>query len=148
MLQNKNRSGEVDKESVEKKKNSSLAPNVVATYSGKKGVEVTNNSIGLENSYVLMQDLFANLNRGSGTMVIAAAAGDSYAEESSVWNNGVFTYSLLNGLKNKTADLDNNRNITISELRDYVYKTVEEETNGRQKPTARQENLEWDWSVW
>jgi WD40 repeat protein len=104
--------------------------------------------LGLQNSFELMQELFTNLNRGSGAQVISAAAGDSFALESNEWNNGVFTYAILNGLKNNAADNDGNGEITVSELREYVVDEVQKLTNGRQKPTTRQENVEFDFRVW
>ncbi len=104
--------------------------------------------IGLQNSFQLMQEMFTNLNRGSGAVVISAAAGDSYAMESDEWQNGVFTYSLLEGLRYGYADANNDDKVTVSELRDYVSETVQELTNGLQKPTMRQENIEFDFRVW
>jgi len=104
--------------------------------------------IGLQNTFDLMQELFANLNRGSGAEVISAAAGVGYALEGEQWNNGVFTYAILNGLSNKYADYNNDKQVSISELRSYVITEVERLTDGHQKPTCRQENLEFDWRVW
>jgi WD40 repeat protein len=108
----------------------------------------TENQLGLTNSFQLMQELFANLSRGSGAVVISAAAGDSYALESSKWRNGVFTYALLSGLKNRSADLNKNKEITVSELMEYVSNKVVLETEGKQKPTSRQENLAFDFMIW
>jgi hypothetical protein len=51
-----------------------------------------------------MQELFSGFNRGSGAVIISAAAGNSYALESDKWNNGVFTYSVIHGLASKKAD--------------------------------------------
>jgi WD40 repeat protein len=102
----------------------------------------------LKNSFQMMQELFSNLSRGSGTMVISAAAGNSYALESEIWKNGVFTYSVINGLNNMKADSDRDGEITVSELKDYVILSVQELTNGRQKPTVRQENIENDFRIW
>jgi hypothetical protein len=51
-----------------------------------------------------MQNMFSDLHRGSGAIVISAAAGQGYALESDEWNNGVFTYCILNGLVNRAAD--------------------------------------------
>ena len=95
-----------------------------------------------------MHELFTNLNRGSGAVVISAAGGDSYALESDKWNNGVFTYAVINGLQNMAADTNEDKEITVSELRSYVITQVQELTNGRQKPTSRQENVELDFRVW
>ena len=36
------------------------------------------------------------------------------------WKNGLFTYSLLNGLKNHQADTNKDRMIAVSELQAYV----------------------------
>jgi len=104
--------------------------------------------VGLQNSFELMQELFTNLNRGSGAVVISAAAGDSYAMESDEWKNGVFTYSVLKGIRTMEADVNDDGEITVSELRDYVSESVQELTNGLQKPTMRQENVEFDFRVW
>jgi uncharacterized caspase-like protein len=95
-----------------------------------------------------MQELFAGLDKGTGTVVISAAAGKGYALESSKWNNGVFTYSILNGLKNRAADKNKDRQVTISELKDYSITQVEQLTGGNQKPTARREAIGVDWRIW
>ena len=95
-----------------------------------------------------MQELFANLSRGSGSRVISACAGKGYAVESSEWKNGVFTYSILNGLKYRAADANADSQVYGSKLYDYVSKEVESLTNGAQKPTSRRENIENDWWVW
>ena len=151
-------SGEVDKDELEEVRDTVMlladgTKSGLKTYSYRgANVQVSGgnkqNKLGLENSFELMQELFTNLNRGSGAVVISAAGGDSYALESDRWNNGVFTYSVLNGLKNKEADTNNDGEITVSELRKYVINQVQELTNGRQKPTSRQENVEFDFRVW
>jgi uncharacterized caspase-like protein len=96
----------------------------------------------------LMDNLFADLRRGSGASVISSAGGAEYALESPEWRNGVFTYSLLNGLKTGTADKDGDRHIRVSELRRFVTETVRTLTAGRQTPTSRQENLSDDFTVY
>jgi len=146
-------SGEVDKEELlafnDLKEEKDLKKGLKSyTYRAKVLQAEENSGIGLHNSFELMQELFTNLNRGSGAVVISAAAGDSYALESDEWNNGVFTWSVLDGLKNNHADMDKNGEITVSELREYVSNKVQQETGGRQKPTARQENVEFDFRVW
>ncbi|MDH5397483.1 MAG: caspase family protein, partial [Cyclobacteriaceae bacterium] len=101
--------------------------------------------LGLSSSFELMQELFANLNRGSGTVVLAAAAGNSFAREGPAWQNGVFTYCLRNALgdnKNKKMYADQNRDgkVTMVELQSYVAGEVSRLTNGKQKPVVRNEN--------
>jgi hypothetical protein len=114
----------------------------------KAATPIGGRKIGLQNSFELMSELFTNLNRGSGTVVISASSGIGYALESKEWDNGVFTYAILNGLKNKLADLNNDGIVTISELKEFVSKAVEKLSNGKQKPTSRQENIENDFTIW
>jgi uncharacterized caspase-like protein len=95
-----------------------------------------------------MQELFANLSRGSGAVVISAAAGVGYALESPEWNNGVFTYAILSGLKEQTADINHDGSVTVNELKNYVSDQVEQLTKGAQRPTSRRENTGLDFRVW
>ncbi len=139
-------SGEVDKEESV----------LVASSADRKGILTSRafkqrglrkKTLGLENSFELMQTLFADLHRGSGAIIIASAGGAEYAFESPEWNNGVFTYALLEGMKKKSADADKNRRIMVTELRDYVVERVSHLTQGKQHPTARKENLEFDFVI-
>lgn len=149
-------SGEVDKEG----NNEMLALNTEAssdlTFRGaikEFSFRSVNNSseqqsITLNDSFELMQEFFTSLDNGTGATVISAAAGKGYALESPQWNNGVFTYSIINGLKNKAADSNKDGIISISELKDYSIKQVQLLTGGRQKPTARRESINYDWRIW
>jgi hypothetical protein len=99
----------------------------------------------------LYQDLFADLRRGTGAAVIAAAAGDGFAFEprdSREIKNGVFTHCLLHGLRTGQADTNKDGRIQVSELRDYVRQEVQRLTKGQQVPTVRAENLEFDFPVY
>jgi len=102
---------------------------------------------GIYNSFDIMKEMFAGLDKGTGTMVLAAAAGTGLAIESNEWKNGIFTYTIINGVKNKQADLNHDGQITVSEIKDYSIKEVETITGGRQKPTARKENSAYDWKL-
>jgi WD40 repeat protein len=93
------------------------------------------------------QELFADLRRGTGAVVISSASGNEYALEGEQWSNGVFTYALLNGLKNARADADGNGEIAVSELQAYVIEEVRKLTAGGQNPTVRRENLDYDFAV-
>lgn len=100
------------------------------------------NIYGISNSSVeLIEHMFNDMTNASGTVVIAAAAGDSFAFENDDWNNGVFTYSFLEGLKEKSADIDNDGHVDIMEIQNYVIERVYTLTNGEQKPTVRKGNL-------
>jgi WD40 repeat protein/uncharacterized caspase-like protein len=137
-------SGELDKD------------NVVAARTEKKpgdevkertfrGLTRVTSRVGLGNSFQLLQAMFADLRRGTGTVVIASAAGSEFAVESAAWNNGVFTHAVMRGLKGE-ADRDGDGRVLVSELRDFVEHEVQQLTAGRQSPTARRENLVIDFT--
>jgi WD40 repeat protein/uncharacterized caspase-like protein len=102
--------------------------------------------VGLKNSFQLMQDLYADLRRGTGAVVVASAGGAEYALESAEWKNGVFTYAVLRGLKGG-ADRNKDGKVQVLELRGYVEEEVRRLTGGRQSPTARSENVLFDFAI-
>lgn len=102
--------------------------------------------VGLLNSFQLMQEKFADLRRGTGAVVVASAGGAEYALESPEWKNGVFTYAVLRGLKGG-ADRNKDGKVQVSELRGYVEEEVRRLTGGRQSPTARSDNVLFDFSI-
>lgn len=103
---------------------------------------------GLKNSYELMKILFADLQKGTGAVVISAASGTGYALENENIQNGIFTHCLLKGIKENKADADKNKVVTVSELRNYIFDGVKELSNGKQQPTSRKENLLNDFVIW
>ena len=94
------------------------------------------------------QDWFADLRRGTGAAVISSSSGNEYSLEGEQWKNGVFTYALLTGLKQHTADANKDQTVTVSELQAYVIEQVSRLTEGGQNPTVRRENLEYDFIVY
>ncbi|MCC7297262.1 MAG: caspase family protein [Bacteroidia bacterium] len=96
-------------------------------------------------AFEFMKSHFEDAASANGVVVISAAGGEEYALESRDWENGVFTYALLNCLFNKTGDLDKNSKISISELKNYLMTVVPELTNNQQRPTMRKENPSNDW---
>jgi hypothetical protein len=95
-----------------------------------------------------MNELFVNVRNNTGSVIISAAGGQESALEGDLGklkiNNGAFTYSILEYLEK----YKNNKNeLTVNKLKQYVEKRVEEITNGKQKPTSRQETMEVDWGV-
>ncbi|MFH2096379.1 MAG: caspase family protein [Bacteroidota bacterium] len=141
-------SGEVDKEA----ENEVIAQlpeekNIVFRGAKPRGYEGAS-AIGFNNTFELMKELFADLRKGTGAIVISSAGGGEYAYEGSQWKNGVFTYSLREGLASGRADFNKDKTITVSELQNYVLKNVQKLTGGRQKPTMRQENIENDFGIW
>ncbi len=96
----------------------------------------------------MMKELFTDLRRGTGTTVMSSAGGAEFAMESNDWKNGLFTYSLLFGLRNNTADLNEDGIIMLSELQIYVTERVTQLSRGKQTPTARIQNIELDYRIW
>jgi uncharacterized caspase-like protein len=140
-------SGEVDKEENVLTDVSGATTSSGVSSRGFKTIK-SKNGLGLQNSFELMQELFSDLRKGTGTVVISSASGKEFAFESDAWKNGVFTYSLLEGLQSTGSDLNKNGEVSVSEIRDYVIKKVDELTQGKQHPTSRSENLENDFRVW
>lgn len=145
-------SGELDKEEqvtiIDKTKKDTLEAHVSSFEARGSQLLDGESKVGLQNSFEMMQELFAGVNKGSGTVVISAAAGKGFAYESPKWNNGVFSYCIMNGIATHAADLNKDNEITARELLEYVSAEVEKLTHGAQKPTSRKENLEYDWVVW
>lgn len=139
-------SGELDKE------NTTVSETQVKTDGHVRfrsfSTKVQTKQIGLQNSFELMKEMFVDLRRSSGATVISSAGGAEYALEGDAWKNGVFTYSLLDGLRNKDADANKDGSVMISELQNYLNNKVSELTKGRQKPTFRAENVANDWRIW
>ena len=103
--------------------------------------------VGLTNAISLVQELFADLRRGSGAYIITASGGMDFAFEGGGLSNGTFTAAVLEGL-NGEASKDHDGGITVSGLWDYVDRRVPELTSGKQKPTIRRENLENDFLLY
>jgi len=140
-------SGEIDKDEVEKTnekqdhQNNIIFRNVGTAVRNKEAA-------GLYNTSELMKEMFTDLRKGTGANVISSSGAAEFSMESSDWKNGLFTYVLLNGIKNKQADLNNDDKIYISELQNYVTQKVTELSNGKQIPNTRAENLGFDYRIW
>ena len=91
-------------------------------------------------TYELTKALFTDLRKGTGATVISSAGGGEYAMESGEWKNGLFTYTLLKGIETGEADLNNDGEIWLKELQEYVQTQVTELSGGKQQPTSRIEN--------
>jgi hypothetical protein len=99
------------------------------------------------NNFKKMSELFVNVRNNTGSVIISAAGGMESALEAiqvdgKTIENGVFTYSILECLKQNEGQL-----LKVNALKQYAEKRVEEITNGKQKPTSRQETMEIDWGV-
>lgn len=131
-------SGEVDPEFEQKSLNLAAAipgATVTATRAMRaKGIGVVQSKLkaNLATSFQVMRDYFVATTDTAGANVLAAAGGLEYALESDVWSNGVFTYSVMEALRDDVADKDGNGNVALSELHDYVSQRVQELTGGGQ----------------
>lgn len=112
-----------------------------STLSGK---QLLTQSSALEMSKVVFSDLRQN----SGATIISSAGGNEAAFEGEDWNNGLFTYCVLNGLKNLKADKNSDGLITLSELQSFVAEQVNKLSDGAQTPTYRMENNAVDYELW
>jgi len=133
-------SGDIEKESVRQTENVVSNPTDVV-FRSSMSTTLSQNELSL----LLSKELFASGSNSSGTSIIGASMGSQFALESNIWNNGVFTHALLLGLgttkKCGKADYNHDKKVMLDELEYYVSKSVEELTNGKQKPTTRSENL-------
>lgn len=138
-------SGEIDKEA-------SQAIEAAAEMDAEDD-EFKSGDIGLEISdgaFQMMQELFVDLRRGSGAMMISASAGDQKAREREHLNHGVFTYTLLEALGAKTPESESSvvipkGRIRISDLSRYLIERVPEIAGRSQRPSMRKENISNDW---
>jgi hypothetical protein len=99
--------------------------------------------------FIQMNELFVNVRNNTGSVIISAAGGQQSALEGEAVKvdgkaiqNGAFTYSILECLKQNEG-----KELKVNTLKQYAEKRVEEITNGKQKPTSRQETMEVDWGV-
>ncbi len=137
-------SGEIDKEEVTQDfKEVQLTSDALAFRGG--GTIVINKTSSI---FELSKTLFADLRENNGSFVISSAGGAEYAIEGDAWNNGLFTFALINGLANKEADLNKDKKIMMSELQKYILDRVANLSNGRQIPTSRVENLKSNFRIW
>lgn len=136
-------SGEIDKESISNIETDFNSSHVKLGFRGSTGVSVKDETI--QNAFDLMQNTFTDLRLGTGATVISSSSGLEFAYEGEEWKNGVFTYAFLEGLKKGTIDINEDKEIRISEIKSYVSKKVITLTKGKQKPNTRAKNIELDW---
>lgn len=139
-------SGEIDKEDVELMTQQFAVNEDIKFRNAGAGIQRKN--LGFKSSAELMAELFTDLRKGTGATVISSAGGAEFAMESKEWKNGLFTYCLLNGLKNKKADLNKNGEVVLSELQIYLRNEVIRISKGQQQPTSRMENPAMDYRWW
>lgn len=123
-------------------------------YVSTKDVDVSladRSQLALSDGFTLMLQLFADLDRGVGAQVIAAAHGNDVAYERGALKSGLFTKAVAEALafpQLAKPTASQSPGLTIPLFREYVRKRVVELSKGTQTPTPRQENLEFgDWRI-
>ncbi len=140
-------SGEIDEDEMASLASAEVEAGDV-TFRSAGPVRRTRDGGGQQSDFSMMRELFVDLDRGTGTTVMASAGGVQAALEGDAWSNGVFTYALLSGLKGGTADMDGDGVIAVSELKNHLRFEVPSLTQGLQTPTARAENISVDFPIW
>ena len=142
-------SGELDKDEIEENtdEQESEQGDIIFRSAGV-AVQFKDNPLGLKSTNELMKSLFTDLRKGTGATVISSSGGVELSLESGAYKNGLFTYCLLKGLLDKEADLNKDKQISVSELQKYVSTEVNLLSNGTQTPTSRIQNNEMDYRVW
>lgn len=140
-------SGQVDYSRLKvETKNTDLARNEVhRTQFNTRGAETENTEISTSQKmeFEEMRTLYGDFANGTGTQIIAATGGDSYAYESSEWNNGLFTYCLLQTLQLNRTELDKNwdKKFNLEEWKNIVEQKVIDLSGGKQVPVSKNWNV-------
>ncbi|MBL4592735.1 MAG: caspase family protein [Flavobacteriales bacterium] len=138
-------SGEIDKDEMLLADNNSNQ-HVKAT--AKSGTKIVVPKTGLKNSFTYMQVLFSDVSKGLGATIISAAGGMEFAYETNDKKNGLFTYSIIEGIESKKADLNKDGKIQLSELQLYIQFRVHQLSGGLQVPTMRKINSYNDFVIY
>jgi hypothetical protein len=138
-------SGEIDKSEVE---NQTLA---IQNNVGDVKFRSVGKGLGLKNSassgFELAKQLFNDVKENDGSVVISASGGLEFAIENSKLKNGVFTYSLIEGIDKRMADYNGDSKISLKELENFLPARVYELTSGKQRANTRAENLLLDFRI-
>lgn len=82
-----------------------------------------------------IEEMFTMGNEYRGVNIVAGAAGAEYALESSEWNNGVFTASVIQTLRDfSKADTNKDGILSVAEMLSNVQSRVSQLTEGKQQP--------------
>ena len=94
-------------------------------------------------TYLYDQDryIYNDLIRRSGAIVFSSSKGGEFSYEKDDFKNGLFTTEVINCLKNKSADKNNDGIISTDELRNYVIEIVPKISSDLQHPTVDRDNI-------
>jgi len=137
--------GELDKE-LQAEQISFTQPQGLIKARAIRGFKITQH-LGINKLNQLLEENFHDLRRDTGATIITSSQGLEYALESAQWKNGVFTFALLEGLQSRTADLNADGEVKVSELKNYIIQKVQELTRSAQTPNFRRVNLNNDFAL-
>lgn len=130
-------SGKIDKEEFIEDNSNLVAKGSVKFRGDGKTLKISDEVKSVNNA---IQSLFMDFSKGNGASVLVSSSGMEVAIEDNKISNGLFTYSLKQGLGNNLADTDKDGTILMSELSEFVSKNVVKLSNGIQTPGMRVEN--------
>ncbi|MHC1703160.1 MAG: SUMF1/EgtB/PvdO family nonheme iron enzyme [Tenuifilaceae bacterium] len=98
-------------------------------------------SISGKRTYLYQKDryIYNDLSRRSGAIVFSSSKGGELSYESSAFENGFFTYQIINALQG--AACYRKGLVPIDGLKEYVTKTVAAFSQGKQNPTVDRDNI-------
>lgn len=132
-------SGEIDKEEVHRTLSSATARGQVTFRGTALGEESMESKI--------LRARFNDVRRGTGATILAASNGLEAAVESDRWQNGLFTWTLREGLQTMAADRNGDGQVTVSEMIRHSEDEVARLSGGSQSPSVRSLNAECDFVI-
>jgi len=113
-----------------------------------RSISIAGTTFAQSTALEMSKSIFSDIRQNTGATIISSAGGTEAAFEGEKWNNGLFTYCLLNGMKSLKADANSDKIITLSELQKFVAEEVNRLSEGKQTPTYRVENTVLDYELW
>ncbi|MEZ4937429.1 MAG: caspase family protein [Crocinitomicaceae bacterium] len=124
-------SGEIDKEDVVLAGEVEKEANITFRAAGKT---IKYGDINVQKVAELEELLFEDFRKGNGSTIMTSSSGVEFSMESEEWNNGLFTYALIDALKTNVGKED------VENLFENVFQKVQELSRGNQTPTMRSYN--------
>lgn len=138
-------SGEIDKEDYLAENVTKIEGKVKFRSAGAGARKLKGHGVAL--TQALFNELFVDIRWGIGATVVSSAGGMEAAMEGQEWNNGLFTWCLKKGLTDRSADLNGDSRVSVSELGEYLCTQVNILSDGKQVPTMRAQNNRNDFYI-
>ncbi|MDF1811300.1 MAG: caspase family protein [Verrucomicrobiales bacterium] len=140
--------GEVDREDLALASGEKALPSGVSARVVKRSGPSAKN-IPISETGRVLTNRFADFRRRTGATVLTGSSGMEFvfALENEELGNGVFTHSLMEGIKTGHADFNGDGKIQVSEWQKFGIDRVISMTEGAQRPTGRQLNRELDFDI-